>query len=143
MIDPRQPRFGQAITGIAVLVSFVVRAPVVLPIVAVILGSASILGPRFNLYAYGYRAFKRLARLGPPKELEDPAPPRFANTLGFVFLSAATALHYPLDLHALAWGLGLLVSALALLAATTGLCVGCEAYVLGKRLLARPERARA
>ena len=143
MIDPRQPRFGQAITGIAVLVAFVVRAPIVLPVVAVILGFASILGPRFNLYAYGYRAFKRLARLGPPRELEDPAPPRFANTLGFVFLTIATALHYPADLSAVAWGLGLLVSALALLAATTGLCVGCEAYVIGKRLLSRPERAGA
>ena len=143
MIDPRQPRFGQAITGLAALVAFVLGVPLVLPILAVVLGAASILGPRFNLYAYGFRAFKQLARLGPPRELEEAAPPRFANTLGFVFLTAASALRYWTDLHALAWGLALLVSALALLAAITGLCVGCEMYVIGRRLLGRSQRAGA
>lgn len=143
MVDPRQPRFGQAITGIAVLTAFILKVPVVLPIVAAVLGFASILGPRFNLYAYGFRIFKRLARLGPPRELEEAAPPRFANTLGFVFLTVAALLHYWAGLNAVAWGLGLLVSALALLAGATGLCVGCEAYVIGRRLLAKPERARA
>jgi hypothetical protein len=36
-----------------------------------------------------------------------------------------------------AWGLALLVSGLALLAATTGLCVGCELYVFVRRLATR------
>ena len=143
MVDPRQPRFGQAITGVAVLVAFILRAPIVLPVVGALLGAASLLGSRFNLYAYGFRAFKRAARLGPPRELEEAAPPRFANLVGFLFLGVASLLLYVADLSAVAWGLGLVVSALALLAATTGLCVGCEAYVIGRRLLARPERAGA
>lgn len=37
----------------------------------------------------------------------------------------------------MAWGLALLVSALALLAAATGLCVGCELYVLARRVITR------
>lgn len=125
------------------LVAFILRVPIVLPVVGVVLGAASLLGPRFNLYAYGFRLFKRLARLGPPRELEEAAPPRFANLVGFLFLGTASLLLYAAELSAVAWGLGLVVSALALLAATTGLCVGCEAYVIGRRLLARPERAGA
>lgn len=135
MVDPRQPRFGQAITGTVVLVGFVAQLPVVLPVIAGILAGASLLGPRANLYAYGFPVFKRAAGLGPPRELEEAAPPRFANTLGFVFLSTASVLHYAAGLTGVAWGLGLVVSALALLAASTGLCVGCELYVLGRRAL--------
>jgi hypothetical protein len=44
--------------------------------------------------------------------------------------------------HVAAWTLGILVAALALLAATTGLCVGCEFYVFARRILAT-KRARA
>jgi hypothetical protein len=48
-------------------------------------------------------------------------------------LGAATV-SYALDFRALGAALGLLVAGLALLAAVTGLCAGCEAYRLGARL---------
>lgn len=139
MVDPRQPRLGQAITGAVLLGGFVLDAPVVLPILAVVLGAASILGPRFNPYAYLFRTLRRAGALGPPREMEEAAPPRFANTLGFVFLSVAAMAAYGLDSPGrwLAWILALLVAGLALLAAVTGLCVGCELYVLGRRLATR------
>jgi hypothetical protein len=141
MIDPRQPRFGQAITGILLLLGYLLDWPLVIPILAAVLAGASILGARANPYAYLFRAFKRLAGLGPPRELEEAAPPRFANTLGFLFLTAATIAYFafgaPLLDGWLAWGLALLVSALALLAAVTGLCVGCEFYVLARRVITR------
>lgn len=56
-----------------------------------------------------------------------------------MFLSAATVAAYAPgpDGRWLAWGLGLLVAALALLAAVTGLCGGCQLYVLGRGLLTR------
>ena len=132
MVDPRQPRFGQAITGTVLLLGFVLQLPAVLPVVAVILAGASLLGPRWNLYAYLYRPVKPL--LGPPRELEEAGPPRFANTLGFLFLTPASIAYYAFGFETLAWGLGMLVSGLALLAATTGLCVGCEFYVLARRV---------
>jgi hypothetical protein len=139
MVDARQPRFGQAVTGIALLVGYLLDWPLVIPLLAVVLAGASLLGPRANLYAHLFRWIKPLARLGPPRELEEAAPPRFANTLGFLFLTAAAIAYFafqpPVMGGWLAWGLGLIVSALALLAAATGLCVGCEFYVLARRLL--------
>src|SRR5713101_8198371 len=65
--------------------------------------------------------------------IEDSRPPRFANVVGAVFLSAAT-LAYLVGLSAIGIGLGLIVAALALLAATTGICVGCEIYRFAARI---------
>lgn len=135
MIDPRQPRLGQAVTGVAALVAYLLDAPVVLPVLAAVLALASIGGPALNPYAWLFRALRPL--FGPPRELEEAAPPRFANTVGFVFLATASVAAYVLSLEGLAWGLALVVSALALLAATTGLCVGCELYVVVRRLATR------
>lgn len=135
LIDARQPRLGQAISGTLLLINFVVApdTPVMLPLLAVVMGLASVLGPAFNVYGYLFNALK--PRFGPPKELEEPRPPRFANLVGFVFLTAASLAAYALDANTLAWVLGLIVSALALLAATTGLCVGCEMYVIARRII--------
>jgi hypothetical protein len=141
MVDPRQPRFGQAITGILLLLGYLLDWPLVIPVLAAVLAGSSLLGARANPYAYLFRAFKRLAGLGPPRELEEAAPPRFAGTLGFLFLTTATIAYFafgaPLLDGWLAWGPALLVSALALLAAVTGLCVGCELYVLARRVITR------
>jgi hypothetical protein len=139
MVDSRQPRLGQAITGLILLLGFVVDWPIVLPILAVVLAAASLLGPTFNVYAHLFRALKPW--FAPPHELEEAAPPRFANTVGFVFLAAASAAYFafdpPLAAGWVAWVLGLIVSGLALLAATTGLCVGCELYVWARRIATR------
>lgn len=139
MVDPRQPRLGQGITGAVLLAGFVLDVPLVLPALTVVLAGTALLGPPFNAYAHLFRLLRRQRILGPPGELEEAAPPRFANTLGFVFLLAASVAWFGFDppLGWVAWGLGLLVSALALLAATTGLCVGCELYVWVRRLATR------
>lgn len=137
MVDPRQPRFGQAITGTLLLLGFLFDWPAVIPAIGAILGAASVLGPKANVYAHLFRATKGLLRIGPPRELEESGPPRFANTLGFIVLTLATVAQYGLGASAVAWGLGLLVSALALLAAATGLCVGCELYVIARRFMTR------
>lgn len=136
LVDPRQPRLGQAITGGALLLGFVVGWTPVVPILGLVLGAAAIGGRRANPYAYLFPQARRLLRLGPPTELEESWPPRFANAVGFAFLAAATALLIA-GLHAAAWALALIVSALALLAAATGLCVGCEIYVILRRLATR------
>lgn len=133
LIDARQPRLGQGITGTLLVLNFVLGLdPVIIPVLAVVMGSASLLGPKFNLYAYLFKALKD--RFGPPKELEEPWPPRFANLLGFVFLTIASIAFYVFDSSVVAWGVGLLVAALALLAAITGVCVGCEFFVIGRRI---------
>lgn len=154
MVDPRQPRFGQAVTGTVLAVAFVLGWAPVLPILAAVLGAASLLGPRANVYAYLWRGLVRALRIPPPVELEEAGPPRFANTLGFLFLTGSSAAMYGFGADTLGWTLALLVSGLALLAAGTGLCVGCELYVLvrrvatggrikGKRVVPAPRRAEA
>jgi hypothetical protein len=137
LIDPRLPRLGQAITGMLLGLGFVLGWPIVIAIVSVVLAGASLLGPRANAYAHLFRWVKRLLSLGPPPYLEEAAPPRFSNTLGFLFTGVATVAHYAFAADGLAWTLALIVSALALLSAVTGLCVGCEFYVLARRFATR------
>lgn len=142
LIDARQPRLGQGITSVLLFANFIVApgAPVMIPILAVVMGLASLFGPTFNLYAYLFKALK--SRFGPPKELEEPWPPRFANLVGFVFLTVATVAWLLMavpeaQINWVTWGLGLIVAALAGLAATTGLCVGCEFFVIGRRIITK------
>jgi hypothetical protein len=134
MVDPRQPRLGQGITGAVAFAGFLLDVPAVLPALTAILAAASLLGPRANPHVWLFRALRRPGALGPPRELEEAAPPRFANTVGFVVLGAASLARYAFELDRLAWGLALVISALALLAAITGLCVGCELYVWARRI---------
>jgi Domain of unknown function (DUF4395) len=134
MVDSRQPRLGQAIIGLSLLVAFVLDAVPVIPMVGLLLGAAAVLGPRFNPYAALFRGLRRAGAFGPPRELEEAAPPRFANAVGFVFLAVASLAAF-LGVSSLAWGLALVVSGLALLSAATGLCVGCQLYVIGRRVL--------
>jgi hypothetical protein len=54
-----------------------------------------------------------------------------------VFLTSATVA-YAAGFATLGAVLGGIVAALALLAATTGFCTGCEAYKMGSFLLGRP-----
>jgi hypothetical protein len=61
--------------------------------------------------------------------IEDSRPPRFANKVGVAFLGAAS-LAFALGFDPLGWALDLTVAALALAAAATGICAGCEIYRL-------------
>src|SRR5207237_4151013 len=78
----------------------------------------------------------RAARFG-EGPLEDARPPRFANLVGAVFLTSATVA-YAAGFATLGAVLGGTVAALALLAAATGFCTGCEAYKLGSFLVGKP-----
>jgi hypothetical protein len=57
--------------------------------------------------------------------------------VGIAVLGAASVA-YAAGAETLGTGLGLLVAALALVAAVTGFCTGCEAYKLACRLTGRP-----
>lgn len=130
-IDARAPRFNQGVLTLALLIGFVFDARWVIPVWgAVLLASAaggSSWGPFLRLYRDVIQP-----RLSPPREIEDPRPPRFAATVGVVFLGAASAALLA-GVPGLAWGLSLIVAALAALAAVTGICVGCEMYVWLKK----------
>ena len=130
-IDPRGPRFNQAILAIVLLLAFVGDLRVVVPIMAVVLFLGAAFGPRYGPFLRVYADLVR-PRLRPPKHLEDPRPPRFAASVGTVFLTAATVA-FQLDAQVVAWGLTLVVAMLAGLAASSGLCIGCEVYLFVAR----------
>lgn len=131
-IDPRGPRFNQAVLAVALLTGFLVDWRPVVPLFALVLLVGAALGPRYGPFLALYAKVIR-PRLGPPGEMEDPRPPRFAAAVGVVFLTAAT-LAFAAGPPGIGWGLALVVAALAGLSATTGICVGCEMYlVLARR----------
>ena len=130
-IDPRGPRFNQAMITVLLLLGFVLDWRPIVPAVAVVLALGAALGPRYGPFLALYAKVIR-PRVGPPTELEDPRPPRFAATLGVVVLAAA-ALAFLAGAPVVGWVLALLVALLAGLAASTGICVGCEIYLFVAR----------
>jgi hypothetical protein len=135
VIDSRAPRFNQAVVGILAAVAVATGWWWLLGLLAAQLVIGLSFGRRFCLPCLAY--FELVQPLTGEGPLEDSRPPRFANVVGAVFLGAATV-SYAAGLDLLGTALGALVSALALLASTTGFCAGCEAYKLGCRLSGRP-----
>jgi len=127
-IDPRGPRLNQSVLAVAMLAAFVFNIRWLVPAFGLILLAGAAFGPRYGLVLRLYAEFIR-PRLKAPAYLEDPRPPRFAAAIGAVFLVAAS-LAFLGDLGFVAWLLVLIVTALAGLAATTGVCVGCELYLM-------------
>jgi hypothetical protein len=89
---------------------------------------------QFTPTAYVFKKVIR-PRLSAPDHLEDPQPPRFAQTvgLGFSLVALAGYLTEVTLLGQIAAGFAL---AAAFLNAVFGLCLGCELYLLLAR--ARP-----
>jgi hypothetical protein len=135
VIDSRAPRFNQAAIGLGSVLAVATGWWWLLGILAAQLVVGLTLGRRFCLPCLAYFELVQ-PRLG-EGPLEDARPPRFANLVGAVFLGAAT-LSSAAGLELVGAILGGLVAALALLAAATGFCTGCEAYKLGSWLLGRP-----
>jgi Domain of unknown function (DUF4395) len=135
VIDSRAPRANQLVIGTLSVLAVSTGWWWLLALLAVQLAVGLGFGRRYCLPCVAYFEFVQ-PRFG-EGALEDARPPRVANIVGLVFLSAASVA-YVAGLSALGAVLGLLVAALALLAAATGFCTGCEAYKLGCRLTGRP-----
>ena len=135
VIDARAPRFNQATIGVLAALAVATGWWWLLGLLGLQLLVGLTLGRRFCLPCLAYFEFVQ-PRFG-EGPLEDARPPRFANLVGAVFLTAATVA-YATGLTTLGAVLGGIVAALALLAAATGFCTGCEAFKLGSFLLGRP-----
>jgi hypothetical protein len=130
-IDPRGPRFNQSVLAVGLLTGFLFDWPPVVPLFAVVLLAGAALGPKYGPFLALYAKVIK-PRLAPPAELEDPRPPRFAAAVGVLFLTAGS-LAFAAGAGGVGWGLALIVAALAGLSAVTGICVGCEIYLLAAR----------
>ena len=135
-IDPRGPRFGAVITTV-VLAIILLTIPstiaiVLLAIQTVVFGLGAFVGLHAQPYGIIYRKFV-LARIGKPTELEPVEPPQFAQLVGFAFAGVGLiALLAGADLVAtIAVAFAL---AAAFLNAAFNFCLGCEMYLIGKRI---------
>jgi hypothetical protein len=135
VIDSRAPRFNQATIGVLSALAVATGAWWVLALLAVQLAVGLAFGRRYCLPCLAY--FELVQPRFGEGPLEDARPPRFANLVGAAFLTGA-AVSYGVDLPTLGAVLGGLVAGLALLAAVTGFCTGCQAFKLGSYLLGRP-----
>jgi hypothetical protein len=131
VIDARGPRTNQAVIGTLSLLAFVLDLQWIPAILAAQLFIGLTLGRRFCLPCLLW--FEVLQPRFGEGRIEDARPPRFANVVGVVFLTSATIL-FIAGATTAGWVLTLIVAALALLAATSGICVGCEMYLWLARL---------
>jgi hypothetical protein len=130
-VDVRGPRFAAWVTTVVLAVVLLTGSGWLLAVQAVVFAVGAFAGLRSAPYGVLFRVLVA-PRLGPVREREPEAPPRFAQFVGFGFAVVGT-LGYLLSaprLGAIATGLALVA---ALLNAATGFCLGCEMYLLIRR----------
>jgi hypothetical protein len=131
-VDPRGPRLAAWITTVVLAVALATEWWPLLAIQAVIFAIGAFAGLRFAPYSLIYR-YLVAPRLQPTDEREDAAPLRFAQGVGFGFAVVGTVA-FTTGLTTL----GIIATAFALAAAflnaAFGYCLGCETYLLLRRL---------
>lgn len=135
--DPRGQRFSAAATAALLIVILLLGPTAGLPVLIVqtlAFAAGALLGLQFHPWGWLFRTLVR-PRIGAPKELKDARPPRFAQTvgLGFAVVGLIGALAGLPVLFYVAIGFALVA---ALLNAVFNFCLGCEMYLLGRRLFA-------
>ena len=141
-IDPRGPRFGALVTLVVFAVVLITGSAWLLAVQALFFAIGTLFGLPRSPYGLVYRRLVR-PRLGPPGELEPAMPPRFAQGVGLV-ISIVGVIGYAAGVTAL----GMAAAAAGLVAAFLngifGLCLGCEMYLLIRRIgPGRPQLAPA
>ena len=143
-IDPRGARFTAAVTAVLLLIDVtlglvggvaptlaervVQPAFLLLVVLAAIFVWSAAVGVARNPWSTLFRRFIR-PRLAPPAELEDAAPPTFAQGVGALVTLIGVALH----LAGAPYGLVIAAAAAfvaAFLNAAFGYCLGCQIYLL-------------
>ena len=143
-IDPRGPRFGAAITAVLLLITVGlglvggtpatlverILQPAFLLLLAITLVFAWGAFAGITRHPYGW-LFRKLVRprLKPPIELEDPAPPTFAQGIGFAVTVIGVVLHLLGVPYAIVVAASLAFVA-AFLNSVFAYCIGCQLYLL-------------
>lgn len=133
-IDVRGPRFSAALTFLVLAAAFAAQSTVLLAVQVAVFAVATVAGLRWSPYGTLFRFLKRRLDWGPPPATEAEAGPRFSQLMGLLFTGGGLAAVLA-GATVLGWGLVLVVVALSGLLAATGLCVGCEMYAIGRRVL--------
>jgi hypothetical protein len=139
VVDVRGPRFGAWITSAVLVVALLTGSGVLVAVQAAVFAVGAFGGLRYAPYGVLFRVLVA-PRLGPVREREPEAPPRFAQLVGLAF-AVVGAVGYLLAaplVGAIATGLALVA---ALLNAASGFCLGCELYLLLRRATSPRTRA--
>jgi hypothetical protein len=125
VVDPRGPRFAAALTA-TVLALVLVTGSIWLLVAQTAVFALGAAGR--SPYTWLFRTVLR-PRLGPPADLEDARPVRFAQTVGLAFgIVALGGVAVGATLVTLAATAAALAA--AFLNAAFAVCLGCEAYLL-------------
>jgi hypothetical protein len=134
-IDPRGPQFVAALTAVTVAAALLLPQAAALALAGVqaaLFAVGAVRGVQHTPQAWLFRTVVR-PRLAAPAELEDPAPPRFAQGVGLVFATVAVVGFAAGAVLVAEVALGMALAA-AVLNAVFRFCLGCELYLLLKRL---------
>jgi hypothetical protein len=137
-VDPRLLRFSAGATAstLAVVLLIVdVARPLGLGLLAsqvAVFAFTAFVSFQWSLWAQIFARFI-WPRIEAPTELEDARPPRFAQFFGFVFTALALTF-FAVGVDVAGYGLTALAFGVSALNASTGLCLGCKAYLLIRRL---------
>ncbi len=135
-VDPRGLRVVAGITAVVLAAILLIPSETVRTILLVVqvavFATAALVGLTTSPYAILYAKVVR-PRIGAPAELEDARPPRFAQLVGLAFTTVALValLSGATTVALIATGFALVA---ALLNAVLGLCLGCELYLVLRRL---------
>jgi membrane associated rhomboid family serine protease len=134
-VDPRGMRVAAAITALVLALVLVTPPPVSIALLVAqgaVFGIGALVSLKASPYSIVFARFVR-PRIGPPAELEDARPPRFAQVVGLVF-AVLGLIGFALGSPAVGFVAVALALVAALLNATVGLCLGCEMYLAWNRL---------
>jgi hypothetical protein len=143
-IDPRGPRFGAGISAVLLLITvglglvggtpatlvdrILEPAFLLLLAISLVFAWGAFAGIARHPYGWLFRKLIR-PRLKPPIELEDPAPPTFAQGIGFAVTAIGVLLHLVGVPYAIVVAASLAFVA-AFLNSVFAYCIGCQIYLL-------------
>lgn len=143
-IDPRGPRFGAGISAVLLLITvglglvggtpatlvdrILEPAFLLLLTISLVFAWGAFAGIARHPYGWLFRKLIR-PRLKPPIELEDPAPPTFAQGIGFAVTAIGVLLHLVGVPYAIVVAASLAFVA-AFLNSVFAYCIGCQIYLL-------------
>lgn len=128
-VDTHLAKFSQGSTVALTGLAFVFSQPVIVLLAAIIMTLAAVFPTTLNPYRLLYRGVVLPLGLWKPRIVEDdPAPHRFAQGVGAVFLIAATLVLFLTGAYAVGWTLDLIVFVLAGINLVVGFCAGCFVY---------------
>ena len=134
-IDARGPRFGAVITTTVLAIALVTMNEWVLLAQALVFAIGAIRGPQFTPYGLIFKNFIK-PRLSKEAPTEDVRPPKFAQSVGFIFALVGLVGAFSGADIVFTVAVGLALGA-AFLNAAFNYCLGCEMYLLGLRLIKR------